>query len=58
MANAHFIVPHMRELVWRRLQRKSLIWAHIKCVYVCEVVSTPFNVQFTCTSNLEDDLFV
>ena len=34
----------------------AIIWAHIKCVYVCEVKSTPFNVQFT--SNLKDALFV
>ena len=49
----HFIYVHMRDLVWRRLQTKSLIWAHLKCVYVCEVISTPFNV-----SNLKDDISV
>ena len=52
----HFIWAHMRDLVWRHLQTKSLIWAHIKCVYACEVMSTPFNVQFT--SNLKDDTSV
>ena len=48
----HFIYAHMRDLHWRPL----LIWAHIKCVYICEVISIPFNVQFT--SNLKDDISV
>ena len=28
----HFIWAHMEDLVWRRLQCKSLIWAYINCV--------------------------
>ena len=52
----HFIYAHMWDLVWRRLQCKSFISAHIKSVYVCEVISTQFNAQFT--SNLKGDVSV
>ena len=47
----HFIWAHMGDLVGRRLQCKSLIWAYIKCVYVCEVISIPLSIQFA--SNLK-----
>ena len=44
---AHFVWAHMRGFGLKEHEVESLIWAYVKCIYVCEVISTPFIVHFT-----------